>query len=163
MPLIKKSSNPFRQALAGLHYDASDLEGESRAVEGEAIPYGRGVTYGTNPAQCRLFEPASKFIGVSVARHDQEVSNGTHAARIDDESVVTETEELEIATQGRIWVRLSTGEAPAEGSPVHCVPTAGPEQGTFGSAAVAAGELVPNASFGILSKDGKLAVVNLNR
>ena len=161
--LIRTSSNPYTQAHAGLHYDHSDLEGETKSVEGTAIPYGRAVTYGTNEGQCKLFEAGAKVIGVSVARMDKEQRFGTFPAQVEDEAVVTETETLEIATQGRIWVRLAPGQTPAEGSPVHTTPDAGVTQGTFGGSTLSNAELIPNMSFGIRSNDDRFAVVNLNR
>ncbi len=162
MALVKTTSNPYAQALAGMHYDISDLESEGRAVENEGIPFGRGVTYGTSQNQVNIFEAASKFLGVSVMRQDQEQPTSTlpgSIGLIEDESFVPQKAILEIATQGRIWARLAAGQNVAEGSPVHCQPATG----LFGGASLANGEVVPTASFGVTDKTGEFVVINLNR
>lgn len=93
------------KAEAGAKYDIRPDVVSSRAAE-EAIPFGRAVTYGTNPdKECQVVDAAGdKFLGVALKQQTIVVADGATPgyAQYDTVSVLEE---------GAAWVEVTSDVA----------------------------------------------------
>lgn len=90
------------KGAAGMKYDIRPDVVSSRAAEG-AIPFGRAVTYGTNPdKQCDLVDNAAdKFLGVALATHTIDVAPEATPGYADKDTV-------SVLEEGAVWVEITS-------------------------------------------------------
>lgn len=102
------SYGSIAKAEAGAKYDIRPDVVSSRAAEA-AIPFGRAVTYGTNPEkECALVDNAAdKFLGVALKQQTIDVASGATPgyAQFDTVSVLEE---------GAVFVEVTSDVAAGE-------------------------------------------------
>lgn len=136
------------KAQAGQKYDIRPDTVGSYAAEG-AIPFGVGVTYGTDKDnQCDIIDNAADlFLGVSLFTHTAVNGYPTGDAQYAD------TDTVSVLRKGAVWVEVTESVVPGD---VAYVEVGGTDNGKFnktssGNVAVPNGKYLTSASAGALA------------
>lgn len=97
--------HPLKKAEAGGKYDIRPDTVISRAAEA-ALPFGRGVTFGTKPdAQTKIINSASQvFLGVSLKQQTNVIAPNAVPG-------YSQTDTVSILKSGAVWVEVTSDVA----------------------------------------------------
>ncbi len=96
---------PMTKAEAGGKYDIRPDTVISRAAEA-ALPFGRAVTYGTNPdTQAKIVNNASQvFLGIALKQHTNAILGSAVPGYVQNET-------MSILKSGAVWVEVTSDVA----------------------------------------------------